>query len=99
MLHGVSALHGGADMSLTAILLGGSSANTILEKVRKAAWRALRTLLQGVVGAFPAAGPASTIVDATYWKMWWASVLVALTAAFVSFLQNVVSIIPDPGQE
>ncbi len=86
-------------MSVTAVLLGGSPSNTFVGKVTKAAWRALRTLLQGVVGAFPAAGPASTIVDATYWKTWWASVLVALTAAFVSFLQNVVSAIPDPGQE
>ena len=86
-------------MSVAATLFGGSPAATFLDKVKKAAWRAVRTLLQGVVAAFPAAGPASTIVNATYWRTWQASVLVALTASLVSFLQNVVSAIPDPGQE
>lgn len=86
-------------MSVTAQVLGGSPADTFSDKVKKAAWRGLRTLLQGVVGAFPAAGPASTIVDATYWTTWWASVLVALTGAIVSFLQNLISAIPDPGQD
>jgi hypothetical protein len=86
-------------VTVTASLLGGSPAATFKEKVRKATWRAGRTLLQGIVGAFPAAGPASTVVDATYWRTWWASVLVAMTAALVSFMQNVVSAIPDPGQD
>lgn len=84
-------------MSISATLLGGSPGKGML-KFRKALWRSFRTLLQGLVGAFPAAGPASTIVDATYWRMWWASAVVAGTAAFVSLLQNLLAIMPDPGQ-
>ena len=86
-------------MNVAALLFGGSPGTTFLVKVKKAAWRALRTFLQGVVGAFPAAGPASTIVNAAYWTTWRAGVVVAATGAVVSFLQNVVSAIPDPGQE
>lgn len=82
-------------MSLTSNILGGAPGDTPGQKARKAAWRALRTLLQGVVAAFPAAGPGSTFVDVTYWRMWWASVLVAATAAVVSFLQNLLAIIPS----
>jgi hypothetical protein len=86
-------------MNVGALVLGGSpSGDGFWSKVAKAGWRALRTLLQGIAAAFPAAGPGSTIVNATYWKTFWASVLVAVTAALVSFFQNVAIAVPDPGQ-
>jgi hypothetical protein len=85
-------------MSVTANLVGGSTGASTREKFVKACWRSLRTLLQGLVAAFPAAGPASTIVDATYWSTFGASAVVAVTAAVVSLLQNLLSIVPDPGQ-
>jgi hypothetical protein len=81
-------------MGIASKVLGGAVGGPG-EKAKQAAWRALRTLLQGVVGAFPAAGPGSTILDVTYWEMWWASVLVAVTAALVSFLQNLLSLFPS----
>jgi len=81
-------------MGIAEKVLGGT-AGTPGQRAKQAAWRALRTLLQGIVGAFPAAGPGSTILDVTYWRMWWASVLVAVTAALVSFLQNLLSLIPS----
>ena len=79
--------------SAVANLLGGPTGATSGEKISKALWRALRTLLQGIVAAFPAAGPGSTILDVTYWKMWWVSVLVAATTALVSLLQNLINLI------
>lgn len=50
--------------------------------VRSAGIRALRTLIQGVAGAFPAAGAGSAILTAGYWQTFGYSCLTAgITAA------------------
>ena len=66
-------------------------------KVRLAALRALRTLLQGIAGAFPAAGAGTAILSTGYWVTFGYSCLAAAVAAVVSFLQNVADFLPsDP---
>jgi hypothetical protein len=84
-------------MSATRQVLGGSPGSRG-EKLKNAGWRSLRTLAQGVVAAFPAAGPGSTILNESYWLTFGVGCLTAATAAFVAFLQNALVLIPDPGQ-
>jgi hypothetical protein len=86
-------------MGIKDVLLGGSPGGTVSSRLANAGWRALRTFLQGVLAAFPAAGPGSTLLDTTYWKTFWVGCISAATAAFVAFLQNGLSVIPDPGQK
>lgn len=64
-------------------------------KVRVAFLRALRTFLQGVAGAFPAAGAGMAILSSTYWLTFGYSILAALIASVVSFLQNLASFLPS----
>ncbi len=69
-------------------------------KVRLAALRALRTLIQGIAAAFPAAGPGQAILGAGYWETFGYSCLAALITAVVSFLNNVADFLPtDPSQK
>lgn len=58
----------------------------------------MRTLLQGVAAAFPAAGAGSEIVHATYWQTFEYSLLAAGIAGLVALIQNVARLLPDPGQ-
>jgi hypothetical protein len=64
-----------------------------------AALRALRTLLQGIAAAFPAAGAGIVILQTTYWNTFGYSCLAALIVALASFIQNVAGLLPeDPTQ-
>ena len=86
-------------MSTTATVLGSSPGATAADKARGAALRALRTLLQGVAAAFPAAGPGSALLGTSYWQTFGYSCLAALITAGVSFLNNVATFLPeDPTQ-
>lgn len=83
----------------TATLIGSSPGSTVAEKAKVAALRALRTLIQGIAAAFPAAGPGSAILSTTYWETFGYSCLAALITAVVSFLNNVATFLPqDPTQ-
>jgi hypothetical protein len=87
-------------MNVSAAVVGSSPTSGPAGGVRLAALRALRTLLQGVAGAFPSAGAGTVILETTYWKTFLYSVLAALIAAGVSFLQNAASFLPpDPTQK
>ena len=67
--------------------------------VKSAAVRALRTLIQGVAGAFPAAGAGTAILSTGYWQTFGYSCLGAGITAVVSFLNNVATFLPeDPTQ-
>ena len=80
-------------------VLASAPGSTARDKIGTAGLRSLRTLLQGVAGAFPAAGAGTAIVAATYWDAFAFAVLAAVIAAFVSFLQNIASFLPaDPTQ-
>jgi hypothetical protein len=84
------------------VVLGGLGrlAGSIGAKLWLAFLRSLRTLLQGIAGAFPAAGVGTSILGSSYWLTFGYSVLAALIAAAVSFLQNVASFLPeDPTQK
>jgi len=87
-------------MASKASVVFGSAPGTGSQKLRNAFWRAVRTLLQGVVGAFPAAGPGAAILSVGYWETVGYTLLAAVIAAFVAFLQNVITLLPqDPGQQ
>jgi hypothetical protein len=86
-------------MGVKDMLLGGSPGASIRTRLANAGWRALRTFLQGVIAAFPAAGPGSALLNAGYWKTFWVACLAAAAGATVAFLQNALSLIPDPGQK
>ena len=60
-----------------------------------AGWRALRTLVQGVAGAFPSAGAGGALLSVSYWQAFGYSCLAAGIAALVSLLQNIAKIFPD----
>lgn len=69
------------------------------ERFRLAALRALRTLIQGVVAAFPSAGAGVAILSTGYWTTFGYACLAALIVAVVSFGQNIASFLPeDPTQ-
>lgn len=81
-------------------LLGGAPGKNVAEKARLALLRALRTFLQGVAGAFPAAGAGTIVLTAGYWEAFGYAVLAAAIGAAVSFLQNVAGFLPtDPTQK
>lgn len=75
-------------MSITDAGIGGSADDRFSDNVRIAGLRALRTLLQGIAGAFPAAGVGATVLSLSYWTTFGYSCLAAGITAFVSFLQN-----------
>lgn len=85
---------------ITATSIMAAAPGSGWEKIRTAGLRALRTLLQGIAGAFPAAGVGTAILSAGYWTTFGYSCLAALIAALVSFLHNVAGILPgDPGKD
>ena len=84
----------------TAFLSGGELLLKISAVKAIAALRALRTLIQGIAAAFPAAGAGIAVLHSTCWQTFGYSCLAALIAALVSFLQNVAGILPeDPTQQ
>ena len=87
-------------MDIGTALVGSSPGNSGGVKFGVAALRAFRTLLQGIAGAFPAAGPGAAILEASYWKTFGYSCLAALITAVVSFLNNAATFLPeDPTQK
>jgi hypothetical protein len=77
-----------------------SSPGTGWKKVKGAAWRALRTLLQGITASVATGAVGSTALDAGYWESVGVSILGAAITAFVSFLNNVAAFLPaDPSQQ
>jgi hypothetical protein len=85
--------------TVTEVLVGGSPGTKIADRIAPAFWRALRTLLQGIAGAFPSAGVGTVVLTAGYWQTFLFACVAALIAALVSFLQNVAAVLPDPGQQ
>jgi len=81
-----------------SLLLGGAP-GAFKERFRVALLRAVRTLLQGVAGAFPAAGLGTAVLTTSYWATFGYSCIAAGVAAFACLLQNVAAIFPeDPTQ-
>lgn len=80
-------------MASLAAVVGGPKTNP--NKVSIAFLRALRTLLQGVAGAFPAAGAGTVVLTATYWETFGYSLIAAGVTALVSLIQNIAAILPE----
>jgi hypothetical protein len=88
-----------APMLTAAKILGSSPGGTAGEKAKTALLRALRTLIQGLAAAFPAAGTGVAILSTGYWQTFGYACVAALITAIVSFLQNIATILPeDPTQ-
>jgi hypothetical protein len=86
-------------MAMAAVLIGSSPGQTVAGKLKIASLRALRTLLQGVTGAFPSAGAGTVVLSTGYWQTFGYVCLAALITAIVSFVQNAATILPqDPTQ-
>lgn len=79
----------------TVTALIGSSPAIDGHKVQLAALRSLRTLLQGLAAALPAAGVGTAILSTSCWATVGYSCLAALVTAGASFLHNVASFLPD----
>jgi hypothetical protein len=86
-------------MSRLQELLSGAPGTTFEERLELSLLRAARTLLQGIAGAFPAAGAGTVILTASYWQIFGYSCLSAFIAALVSLLQNVAGILPGDQQK
>ena len=91
----------GRDMPLiTHAIIGRSPGESFPARIGNAALRALRTLIQGIAAAFPAAGAGTIVLQTTYWNTFGYSCLAALIAAIVALLQNVAGFLPeDPKQQ
>jgi len=77
----------------------GRSPGEAGERWTVALLRALRTLIQGVAGAFPAAGVGTAVLTTSYWTAFLYTCLAAAVTALVSLLQNLASFLPpDPTQ-
>ena len=57
--------------------------------------RSLRTLLQGIAAAVPAASAGSAVLSISYWSAIGYSILGAFVTAFVALLQNISKFLPD----
>lgn len=86
--------HVGRRRTVAPALLGASPALDG-HKVQLALLRSLRTLLQGLAAALPAAGVGTAILSTSYWATVGYSVLAAFVTAGASFLQNVATFLPD----
>lgn len=77
----------------------GRSPGSLRQRITTAALRALRTLIQGIAAAVPAAGAGTVVLETSYWKAFGYSCLAAVIVAIVSFLHNVAGLLPeDPTQ-
>jgi hypothetical protein len=86
--------------STLTILAGRSPGATWAARFKLAFLRAFRTLLQGIAGAFAAAGAGSSVIDASYWKSFEFAIIGAGLTAAASFLNNIAGFLPpDPTQK
>lgn len=85
-------------MAFMDVVLGSAPGETWRDRLRNSAARAVRTLLQGIMGAVPAAGAGTLVLTASYWEAFGYSVLAAVIGALVSFLQNLLGPGVDPTQ-
>jgi hypothetical protein len=86
-------------MTAAAAILASAPGASWGERIRLAALRASRTLVQGVVAAFPTAGAGTAVLSADYWQVFLLAFLGAVVTAVASFLQNIASFLPeDPTQ-
>jgi hypothetical protein len=87
-------------LKLSTAVFGSAPGDSMGDKLKLAALRALRTFLQGVAAAFPAGGAGAAILSTGYWETFAVAVLGAAITALASFLQNVASVLPqDPTQK
>ncbi len=87
-------------MSTIAALAAHAPGNSLGEKAKTAALRALRTFIQGVAAALVTGAAGTAIVTIGYWEMVGISVIGAAITALASFLQNIASFLPeDPTQK
>lgn len=75
-------------------VFGSAPGPTWRDRMRLALLRALRTLVQGLAGAFPTAGAGMMVLSTGYWQAFGYACLAAVVAAAVSFLQNVAEFLP-----
>ena len=80
-------------MPSLAAVVGGPKNNP--NKVSVALLRALRTLLQGIAGAFPSAGAGTVVLTTGYWETLGYSIIAAAVAALVALIQNLAAILPE----
>lgn len=84
-------------MSIVTAVAAHAPGITFSERLSAAMLRALRTLLQGLAGAFPAAGMGTAILTTSYWTSFGYAALAAVVTALISFLHNVADFLPtDP---
>ena len=84
-------------MSIVTAVAAHAPGITFSERLRTALLRALRTLLQGLAGAFPAAGMGTVVLTTGYWTSFGYAALAAVVTAIISFLHNVSDFLPtDP---
>jgi transposase len=88
-----------ATTTTTTAIIGSAPGTSWNERIRLAALRAVRTLIQGAVAAVPTAGAGSAILSADYWQVFLLAFLGAVVTAVASFLQNIAAFLPtDPTQ-
>jgi hypothetical protein len=77
----------------------GRAPGDFLARLKLATLRSLRTFIQGIAGAFPAAGIGTAVLTTGYWETFGYSCIAAGVAALTCLLQNVATIFPeDPTQ-
>jgi hypothetical protein len=76
-------------------LLGSTPSGPPRVRLEMALMRSLRTLLQGVAAAVPAASAGSAVLSISYWTAIGYSCLGAAITAGVSLLQNLANFLPD----
>jgi hypothetical protein len=77
----------------------GRAPGDFMSRMRLATLRSLRTFIQGIAGAFPAAGIGTAVLTTGYWETFGYSCIAAAVAAITCLLQNVATIFPeDPTQ-
>lgn len=88
-------------MGTTLQMIVGRSPHTTTGgfPLKSALVRALRTLIQGIAGAFPAAGAGTAILTAGYWQTFGYSCLAAGITAVVSFLNNIATFLPEDASQ
>ena len=76
-------------------LIGSTPVGPPRERLELAVMRSLRTLLQGIAAAIPAASAGSAMLSIGYWTAIGYSCLGAVVTAGVSLLQNIAKFLPD----
>jgi hypothetical protein len=92
-------VHSTPVVTARSLVLGGAPGEFRV-RLRLSLLRAVRTLLQGIAGAFPAAGLGTAVLTTSYWATFVYSCIAAGVAALACLLQNVATIFPeDPTQK